>query len=259
MPALTWRITLSASPIAPELDVFDDRARAASWPATSCISRRALRAAGLPVGPGARAARRWRRSSAVGVGSRDDLYWTLHAVFVNRRDQRALFDQCFHIFWRDPQAARADDAAAAAASCRPSTRQPPETDANRRVAEAFAPEQQPGTGEGDDEEPSRTRSSSTRCMTWSRPRAAAGARTSSRCPRTSWQQARREIERLRLPIMDVPTRRFRARPARVARIDMRAHAAPVAARRRRRHRPRPQGAASGAIRRWSSCATSPAR
>ena len=24
-------------------------------------------------------------------------------MFVNRRDQRELFDQCFHIFWRDPQ------------------------------------------------------------------------------------------------------------------------------------------------------------
>ena len=26
---------------------------------------------------------------------------TLHAVFVNRQDQRELFDQAFHIFWRN--------------------------------------------------------------------------------------------------------------------------------------------------------------
>ena len=32
-----------------------------------------------------------------------DFYWTLHAVFVNRRDQRELFDQAFHIFWRNPK------------------------------------------------------------------------------------------------------------------------------------------------------------
>src|SRR5581483_9690977 len=47
---------------------------------------RALRAAGLPVGPGkvidAVAAVR-----AVGITDRRDFYWTLHAVFVNRPDQ----------------------------------------------------------------------------------------------------------------------------------------------------------------------------
>jgi uncharacterized protein len=40
---------------------------------------------------------------AVGIGRREDFYWTLHAVFVNRRDQHELFDQAFHIFWRDPK------------------------------------------------------------------------------------------------------------------------------------------------------------
>ena len=63
---------------------------------------RALRAAGLPVGPG-RVIDALRAVEAVGFASRQDLYWTLHSVFVNRRDQRELFDQCFHIFWRDPQ------------------------------------------------------------------------------------------------------------------------------------------------------------
>ena len=63
---------------------------------------RALRAAGLPVGPG-RVIEALRAVEAVGFASRHDLYWTLHSVFVNRRDQRELFDQCFHIFWRDPQ------------------------------------------------------------------------------------------------------------------------------------------------------------
>src|SRR4051794_23480747 len=63
---------------------------------------RTLRAAGLPIGPGkvlaaAEAVR------TVGITNRDDFYWTLHAVFVNRRDQRELFDQAFHIFWRNPQ------------------------------------------------------------------------------------------------------------------------------------------------------------
>ncbi|HEX4617532.1 MAG TPA: hypothetical protein VH230_16650, partial [Stellaceae bacterium] len=57
---------------------------------------RTLRAAGLPVGPGkvidAVAAVR-----TVGITDRRDFYWTLHAVFVNRPDQRLIFDQAFHV------------------------------------------------------------------------------------------------------------------------------------------------------------------
>jgi len=63
---------------------------------------RTLRAAGLPVGPG-RVLTAIRAVEAVGIARRDDFYWTLHAVFVDRRDQRELFDQAFHLFWRNPQ------------------------------------------------------------------------------------------------------------------------------------------------------------
>ena len=42
------------------------------------------------------------RSRRSGFAAAADFYWTLHAVFVNRRDQRELFDQAFHIFWRKP-------------------------------------------------------------------------------------------------------------------------------------------------------------
>ena len=62
---------------------------------------RVLRAAGLPVGPG-KVLDGIRAVEAVGLGDRRDFYWTLHSVFVNRRDQRELFDQAFHIFWRKP-------------------------------------------------------------------------------------------------------------------------------------------------------------
>ena len=63
---------------------------------------RALRAAGLPVGPG-RVLEAIKAVEAVGLGRREDLYWALHAVFVNRREQSALFDQAFHVFWRNPR------------------------------------------------------------------------------------------------------------------------------------------------------------
>jgi len=60
---------------------------------------RALRAAGIPLGPrsviDALAAVR-----AAGVGTKEDFYWTLHAVFVKRHEHSVLFDQAFKIFFR---------------------------------------------------------------------------------------------------------------------------------------------------------------
>ena len=63
---------------------------------------RCLRVAGMPIGPG-KVSQALEAVEAVGIGNRDDFYWTLHAVFVNRRDQRELFDQAFHVFWRNPE------------------------------------------------------------------------------------------------------------------------------------------------------------
>ncbi|HZF34717.1 MAG TPA: VWA domain-containing protein, partial [Candidatus Angelobacter sp.] len=63
---------------------------------------RTLRAAGLPVGPG-RVLDAIRAAETVGIGNRQDFYWALHAALVNRREQREIFDQAFHIFWRNPR------------------------------------------------------------------------------------------------------------------------------------------------------------
>ncbi len=62
---------------------------------------RTLRTAGLPVGPG-KAIDALRAVETAGMGRRDDFYWALHAVLVNRRDQHVVFDQAFHAFWRSP-------------------------------------------------------------------------------------------------------------------------------------------------------------
>ncbi|MDX1739520.1 MAG: hypothetical protein R3261_14870, partial [Alphaproteobacteria bacterium] len=62
---------------------------------------RILRKAGLPVGPG-KSIDAIKAVSKIGLGSRDDFYWTLHAIFVSRRDQKDIFNQAFHIFWRNP-------------------------------------------------------------------------------------------------------------------------------------------------------------
>ncbi len=63
---------------------------------------RLLRAAGLPIGP-ASVLDAVNAVRAVGIADRDDFYWTLHAVFVNRSPHRELFDQAFHVFWRNPR------------------------------------------------------------------------------------------------------------------------------------------------------------
>src|SRR5438128_2602563 len=60
---------------------------------------RALRAAGIPVGPGA-VLDALAAIEAAGVGTREDFYWTLHAVLVKRHEHSLLFDQAFRIFFR---------------------------------------------------------------------------------------------------------------------------------------------------------------
>lgn len=63
---------------------------------------RALRRAGLPIGPG-RVIEAVRAIAAVGFSERMDFYWALQAVFVSRPEERAVFDQVFRLYWRDPQ------------------------------------------------------------------------------------------------------------------------------------------------------------
>jgi uncharacterized protein len=60
---------------------------------------RALRAAGIPLGPRSVIDALYALQAA-GVGTRDDFYWTLHAVFVKRHEHSMLFDQAFRIFFR---------------------------------------------------------------------------------------------------------------------------------------------------------------
>ena len=63
---------------------------------------RALRAAGLPMGPG-QALRAVEAIEASGFEDRDDFYYALAACLTSRPEHRPVFDQCFHMFWRDPR------------------------------------------------------------------------------------------------------------------------------------------------------------
>ena len=60
---------------------------------------RALREAGVPLGPGA-VLDALAAVEAAGLGDREDFHATLHAVFVKKHEHSLLFDQAFQIFWR---------------------------------------------------------------------------------------------------------------------------------------------------------------
>ena len=63
---------------------------------------RALRRAGLPIGPG-RVIDAIRAVQAAGFTERADFYWTLHACFVSKPEERTVFGQLFRLYWRDPR------------------------------------------------------------------------------------------------------------------------------------------------------------
>jgi uncharacterized protein with von Willebrand factor type A (vWA) domain len=65
---------------------------------------RLLRAAGLPVGP-AKALDALAAVEAVGLDHREDFRAALAAVLVSRREQLAIFDTAFELFWRNPRLA----------------------------------------------------------------------------------------------------------------------------------------------------------
>ena len=175
---------------------------------------RALRVAGLPIGPG-HVLRAVEAVEAVGVASRDDFYWTLHSVFVNRRDQRDLFDQAFHIFWRNPDILERmmqimlPDAGGAQQSAEDAE------EISRRLAEALNPNQDGG----DDNEEGEEEITFDATLTWSAGEVL-GDKDFEKMSSEEIRDALDAIRRMRLPIMEVPTRRFRAHPS-GGRIDMR--------------------------------------
>jgi uncharacterized protein len=85
-------------PSYPELALPDD----GKLPANIAHFARALRKAGLPLGPG-RILDAVRAVKAAGFTRREDFYYTLQAVFVSRPEERVLFAQVFRLFWRDPR------------------------------------------------------------------------------------------------------------------------------------------------------------
>ena len=173
---------------------------------------RTLRAAGLPVGPG-KVLDAVAAVEAVGITDRRDFYWTLHAVFVNRPDQRLIFDQAFHVFWRNPDLLKK-----MMGLVLPELRVEGEEDQGdamvRRLAEAL----HPNPAEAPESEDSEIEIDA--AMTFSDREQLRGM-DFEKMSLEELARAKAAIARLRLPVADVPTRRFQPDP-RGARADMRA-------------------------------------
>jgi uncharacterized protein with von Willebrand factor type A (vWA) domain len=176
---------------------------------------RVLRAAGLPIGPG-RVIDAIRAVETAGIRRRDDFYWTLHAVFVNRRDQQDLFDQAFHIFWRNPKILEK-----MLGMLLPSFEVGPDEEEqkrSKRLADALFPDAGKGHDKPDDREPNEVELEAT--FTFS-DRELLQSKDFESMSAEEVDAAKRAIGRMRLPIVQVPTRRFHAAPH-GSRVDMRA-------------------------------------
>jgi uncharacterized protein with von Willebrand factor type A (vWA) domain len=172
---------------------------------------RTLRAAGLPVGPG-KVLDAVAAVEAVGITDRRDFYWTLHAVLVNRADQRVLFDQAFHVFWRNPELLK-KMLALVLPELNIDMPQEEGQEMLRRLAEALHPNREA-------QESGETELEFDAAMT-SSDKEQLRAMDFEKMSLDELARAKAAIARLQLPIMDVATRRF-LRDPRGARADMRA-------------------------------------
>lgn len=173
---------------------------------------RALRGAGLKVGPGA-VLDAVAALSHGALGGRSDVYWALHAVFVKRREDMPVFDQAFRLFWRRRALIEKMMAMLSPEALAPPKPEKAPEAASLRVHEAFTPPKE------QDEDVVREMAEFSARLTISEIETLK-ARDFAQMSAAEIDKARRLIGRLRLPDDRILTRRFR--PARKGRfVDMR--------------------------------------
>ena len=175
---------------------------------------RTLRTAGLRVGPG-QVLRAIEAVEAAGLRKRDDFYWTLHSVFVNRRDQREIFDQAFHVYWRNPRLLEK-----MMEMLLPQVGMPADADERKQLSRRLQEALQPGRGEApvDEDEPPEIEVEATFTVS---DREILQHKDFEQMSQSEIDDALRAIARLRLPVPERRTRRYR--PARRGpRVDFRA-------------------------------------
>ena len=165
---------------------------------------RALRRVGLPMSP-EKLVNAVLAVEAVGIARRSDLYWALHAVFVNRPDQREFFDQVFFLYWRSPGTLEGG-----------SGDNPPKGSGwqpiSRRVAEALLRD----SGQGREQAAESVFDAS---LTWSS-RERLKFKDFEEMSGKELAEAQAAVRRMAPPVKPIPGRRFQTHPG-GTRIDMR--------------------------------------
>ncbi len=161
---------------------------------------RVLRTAGMNVGP-ARVVDALSALQVAGIESRADWKAVLGSVLVSRREDRLLFDQAFEVFWRDPALLeRMMHLMLPKIYGRGGDTELP--DANRRLAEALLPQ----SGKKKAEEPALEEVDVKVDLTFSAQEKL--QRTDfERMSLAEWNEAKRAIAHLRLPLPVLKTRR----------------------------------------------------
>ena len=166
---------------------------------------RALRAAGLPVGPGA-VIDALNALQVIEIGHRADVYTTLEAIFVKRHEHALIFAQAFDLFFR-----AAEDWKHMLDSVplpdQPKKKPPP---ASRRVQEALA---QPSVSETPQAQEQEVRLSVS-------DKEVLQKKDFAQMSAAEIAQVTRAIAQMRLPQAELRTRRYQPDP-RGLRLDMR--------------------------------------
>src|ERR1700704_1210023 len=166
---------------------------------------RALRAAGIPVGPGS-VIDAMNALQVIDIGNRADVFTTLESIFVNRHEHALIFTQAFDLFFR----AAADWKHMVDSVPLPDHARKKPPPASRRVQEALSQPQMSETPQAQDQE--LRLSVSDREVLQKKDFAQMSAAESA--------EGTRAIAQMKLPQAELRTRRYQP-DARGLRLDMR--------------------------------------
>ncbi|RVT49803.1 vWA domain-containing protein [Rubrivivax albus] len=180
---------------------------------------RVLRAAGMPVGSD-RILTALQALQVAGLESRRDFHAVLAACMVDRAEHRELFDQAFHLFWKDP-----DIEGRMRALLLPKVKAqggPPPTTENRRLGAALFP----NPPQPEPETPPKEELELEATMSWTQREVLRQADFETMTP-DEWRAAQKLLAKLALVFEPLPSRRMQ-RAAHPGRIDWRATMAGMA-------------------------------
>ncbi len=164
---------------------------------------RVLRDAGMRLGP-ATVVDAIRAVEVAGMADRDDLYWTLHCVFVMRKEDHQVFDEAFKLYWRSRELVEKMISMFSPVA-NPTTEPEKPKPGQSRVAEAlFQNREEEQVQEKPKIEIDASFSTSEKDVLRKKDFAQMNA--------AEFAAARLEIQKLQLPIDQVRTRRFRPSP-----------------------------------------------